>query len=77
MTFLGTVPAGDEGTNMEAVPGKLGHLVSQAKTSRLRFQTPDLSLVLGAPLAAEISLNWTTLTKKIATVHSHYLFRAP
>lgn len=49
---------------MENVPGKLGHLVSQAKTACLGIQTSDLSFVLRAPLAAEISLNWTTLTNE-------------
>lgn len=63
-TFLGIVPAGDEAANMETVPGKLGHLVSQAKTACLVIQTSDLSFELGAPVAAEITLNWTTPTNE-------------
>lgn len=58
------VPAGDKAANMETFPGKLGHLVSQAKTACLGFQTSDLSLVLRAPMAAEISPNWTMLTNE-------------
>jgi len=34
-TFPGMVPAGDEAVNTDTVPGKLGHLVSQAKTACL------------------------------------------
>lgn len=56
------VPAGDKAANTETVPGKLGHLVSQAKTACLGIQTSDLSLLLRALLAAEISLDWTILT---------------
>jgi len=51
------VPAGDKAANMETVPGKLGHPVSQAKTALFGSQTSDLPIMLRAPMATLISFN--------------------
>lgn len=58
------VPARDKAANTETVPGKLGHLVSQAKRAFSDIQTSVLSLLLRALLASEISLHGTILTNE-------------
>lgn len=66
--FLGMLPAGNEAVNKDTVTGKLGHLVSQAETARLRVQTSDSRFRLRAPPAAQITDNLP-----ISIAYSHYL----
>lgn len=74
MDISGDSASWDKAANIGTVPGKLGHLVSQAKTACLVIQTSDLSFVLKAPVAAKITLNWTTPTNEdICSAHKFTL----